>query len=161
MNKPQVADDYPMLPIANGERHASTGRFLPGNTASKGRKFPHAAHAMAIRQAFMETVQPEDVAEIVGTLLRQAKAGDVYSAKLILDRVAPQKDFEAAANSPEPEDRQKIDMSSLTDEQLEVLASIGNHDAAKEEQARKEQLARLSLEEKRTMLGLYRKMNGR
>lgn len=78
-----TAEAYPAIPRAHG------GRFGPGNQAAAGRRNPAAAHAVAIRQAFMERVTLEDVGEIVDTLLRQAKAGDIYSAKLILDRVAP------------------------------------------------------------------------
>ena len=43
--------------------------------------------AYAYQQAFLAKVSPDDVAAIGEALLKQAKAGDLVAAKLLLDRV--------------------------------------------------------------------------
>lgn len=113
-----ATEAFPLIPRAKG------GQFAPGNQAANGRANPAAAHAKAIKQAFMDAVRPEDVSEIIQTLVRQAKGGDIYSAKLILDRVAPQKVFEEAANEVAGAPAKRVDMSRLTLEQVEALAAI-------------------------------------
>lgn len=60
------------------------GTFAPGNQAACGHK--RRQHMAKLRAAFTEAVTPEDVHEIVSTLVRQAKDGCAVSAKLVLDR---------------------------------------------------------------------------
>ncbi len=59
-----------------------------------------ARRALAFRQAFLESVTPEDVKAIGSTLLELAKAGNLSAAKLVLDRVlgsAAVADWDASA----------------------------------------------------------------
>lgn len=77
-------------PIANGpdgDRDAQ-GRFLPGNRGGPGN--PLAARVAKLRSALIEAVSAEDVREIVETLVRLAKGGDLGAARLILDRTLGQ-----------------------------------------------------------------------
>ena len=60
------------------------GRFAPGNKGGPGN--PHAAKVAELRSALLEAVTPEDIAEVVGSLLTQAKAGDIAAAKVLFDR---------------------------------------------------------------------------
>jgi len=60
------------------------GRFLPGNRAAKGN--PYARHVAKLRAALMRAVTPLDVQEIIDSLVRAAKAGDINAARIILER---------------------------------------------------------------------------
>ena len=46
-----------------------------------------ASRAIGYREAFLETVTPEDVRVISLALLERAKSGDTQAARLVLDRV--------------------------------------------------------------------------
>lgn len=46
-----------------------------------------ARRAIGYREAFLETVTPEDVRAISTALLERAKSGDAVAARLVLDRV--------------------------------------------------------------------------
>jgi hypothetical protein len=43
--------------------------------------------ALEYREAFLETVTPEEVRAIGAALLERAKAGDPIAARLVLDRI--------------------------------------------------------------------------
>ena len=58
--------------------------FKTGNPGGPGN--PFAARAGRIRAALLEAVTDDDVAEVVAALVREAKAGNVPAARVLLDR---------------------------------------------------------------------------
>jgi hypothetical protein len=76
----------PLTPSAGGAakpgQDPASGRFLPGNKLGRGN--PHYRRLAANRTAFLEAVGPEQVKELAGRLLRQALAGNLEAAKLVL-----------------------------------------------------------------------------
>jgi hypothetical protein len=60
------------------------GRFIKGNKAAVGN--PNAARVARLRTALLAAVSPDDISDIIKSLVRQAKSGDVAAAKLLLDR---------------------------------------------------------------------------
>jgi hypothetical protein len=76
-------NDSPSPTDVNGR--GDKGRFAPGNRLAKGN--PFARHVAKLRSALFKAVKPADLIEVVASLLRQAKTGDVASAKEILQRL--------------------------------------------------------------------------
>ena len=70
-------------PTTNGRN--SAGRFLPGNPGGPGN--PHAGKVGKLRTALVEAVTEQDIAEVVASLVKAAKSGDIPAAKLLFDRV--------------------------------------------------------------------------
>jgi len=70
------------------DRDKSSGRFLPGNKASKGN--PQAAKVARLRAALLDAVKPSDMAAIIKSLIDKAKDGDIQAAKIILERTLGQ-----------------------------------------------------------------------
>lgn len=68
---------------ANGRDAA--GRFTSGCKGGPGN--PHMARVARLRQAMFDAVTDADLKAIVKVLVQQAKAGDVVSAKEVLDRL--------------------------------------------------------------------------
>jgi len=68
----------------NGGRDSS-GRFTAGNTVAKGN--PYAKRVAAFRQALMDAVTVEDIAQIARALVAKAKGGDTVATRIILDRL--------------------------------------------------------------------------
>lgn len=68
----------------NGRDEA--GRFAVGNSGGPGGS-PYAKRCAQLRQALIEAVAEEDIRNIVMALVRQAKTGDVQSARLLFDRL--------------------------------------------------------------------------
>lgn len=62
----------------------SNGRFARGNPGGPGN--PHAKRAGQLRSAVLNAVTEEDMNEIIRSLIEAAKAGDVQSAKVVLER---------------------------------------------------------------------------
>ncbi|MFM9963349.1 MAG: hypothetical protein ACKV2Q_19235 [Planctomycetaceae bacterium] len=71
-----------MAPTANGRSPA--GQFLVGNPGGPGN--PHASKVGKLRSAMLNAVSEADIQAVIRTLIEQAKAGDVPSCKLLLDR---------------------------------------------------------------------------
>jgi uncharacterized protein YbcI len=59
--------------------------FQPGNKLAHGNRQAKQFHE--IRAALLAAVKPKDMAEIIAVLVRQAKGGDVASAKEVMDRI--------------------------------------------------------------------------
>ena len=71
---------------SNGEdRDTATGRFLPGNCYGHGN--PMSKQVNRLRAALLRAVDEDDVDDVIRTLVRQAKAGDVAAAKVLLERL--------------------------------------------------------------------------
>ena len=68
-----------------GGRDAVTGRFLQGNPGGPGN--PMGKQLNRLRAALIRAVDDDDLEEVIGTLVRQAKGGDVASAKVLLERL--------------------------------------------------------------------------
>jgi hypothetical protein len=63
------------------EAHDERGRFKVGNRGGPGN--PFARQVAALRQAILERLTPQDVQEIVGSLINLAKEGSFQAAKLL------------------------------------------------------------------------------
>ena len=68
-----------------GTERDSRGRFLQGNPGGPGNPLNKAVHRL--RAALIRAVSEDDLEAVIGTLLRQAKDGDVPSAKVLLERL--------------------------------------------------------------------------
>ena len=72
-------------PSANGDNgRDERGRFTNGNGGGPGN--PHARQVAKLRAAMIAAVSEQDIEAIVGTLIEQAKGGDVRAAQVVLDR---------------------------------------------------------------------------
>jgi hypothetical protein len=80
VTEPTASNGQPAAQEARDPR----GRFAPGNRAAKGN--PLAKKAAQLRGALLRAVSSGDLRIVVKELVRQAKAGDVQAAKLLLDR---------------------------------------------------------------------------
>lgn len=78
-----AADNLQPSPDGSNGRQAG-GRFAAGN--SYGRGNPHARQTAALREALLSAVTPDDVLDVVRSLLEQAKLGNVQAARELLDR---------------------------------------------------------------------------
>lgn len=72
----------PSPTVDNGRE--ATGRFAAGNTFARGN--PHAKAVQELRSALIAAVTPEDVQEIITSLVKAAKGGDTIAAREVLDR---------------------------------------------------------------------------
>lgn len=61
------------------------GKFKPGNKLGKGN--PFAGRVAKLRAIALDAVTEEDMKEVIATLIRKAKEGDIAAAKLLLDRI--------------------------------------------------------------------------
>jgi len=72
-------------PSQNGSNgRGPGGRFAKGNPGGPGN--PLARQVQALRVALVNAVTPKDIGAMVKRLTRQAKKGDVASAKVLFDR---------------------------------------------------------------------------
>ncbi len=71
-------------PSPNGhiDRDAS-GRFAIGNAGGPGN--PHARRIAKLRSALLAAIKPDDLRDVVASLLVATKAGDVAAARLLLE----------------------------------------------------------------------------
>src|SRR5678815_783739 len=76
-------NDAPSPTGSNGR--GSNGKFAPGNQHAKGN--PFAKRVARLRSALFKAVTPADLNDVVASLLKQAKAGDVASIKELLQRL--------------------------------------------------------------------------
>jgi len=75
----------PLDPFGNGDCRDSRGRFARGNPGGPGN--PRARQVAQLREALVGAVSATDLRAIVRTLVKQARDGDVVSAREVLDRV--------------------------------------------------------------------------
>ena len=82
----RITDDMidPPSPTAPNGRSAN-GRFGHGNTCARGN--PHARRVARLRAELLRTVGPQDLREVIETLLSRAKAGEIAAAKEVLQRL--------------------------------------------------------------------------
>jgi len=73
-------------PSPNGTNgRGEAGRFSKGNPGAHGN--PYARSVARLRQALFDSIGPDDLAEVIGALLKSAKEGDVAAAKELLQRL--------------------------------------------------------------------------
>lgn len=72
------------MPNTDGNRNEQ-GRFIKGNRAGKGR--PIGSKVDALRRSLIDSVTPDDIREIIGAVILQAKNGDLNAAKLVFNQV--------------------------------------------------------------------------
>ncbi len=70
---------------SNGGNRDDGGRFAPGNPGGPGN--PRVRALAAHQQAIADALTPEDVAEVMRALHRAATSGDMFAAKVLLDRI--------------------------------------------------------------------------
>lgn len=63
------------------------GRFVKGNKAAKGHRNPNAAKVQQIYQALVKAVSVSDIRAIMKVLVKNAREGDLYCAREILNRL--------------------------------------------------------------------------
>ena len=68
----------------NGAKRDPAGRFLPGTAPGPGN--PYVQQLSAWRSAVADTITADDVAEVVGVLLKKALAGEPWAVRELLDR---------------------------------------------------------------------------
>ena len=68
---------------SNGGRDKH-GRFARGNPGGPGN--PYARQVGRLRATMINAIQPDDLAEVIETLLEMAKSGNIAASKLLLDR---------------------------------------------------------------------------
>lgn len=108
-------------PSANGwtDTRDARGRFGRGNAGGPGN--PHAAAVARLRAAMLETVTPEDFAEIARVLVRAAKGGDLAAAQFLFDRALGK-----PPTAPDLSVRAEADPVDLDDDALvQALAAAG------------------------------------
>ena len=71
--------------VTSNDRNGK-GQFVKGNTAAKGIPKEHARKVMEIRTAILQAVEPEEVLEIMHTLVEEAKGGNIAAAREVFDR---------------------------------------------------------------------------
>jgi hypothetical protein len=85
----------------------ANGRFTPGSQCSRGN--PFARKCAELRQALVNAVTPQDIAEIVAKLMEKAKAGDAAAARVL---------FSYALGRPAP----AVDPDTINQQELQTLA---------------------------------------
>ncbi len=84
----KIEDDDTALDLceSNDEsRDTATGRFLQGNSYGHGN--PLGKQVNRLRAALIRAVDEDDLDQVIRTLVRQAKGGDVAAAKVLLERL--------------------------------------------------------------------------
>ena len=72
-------------PLPNGGNGRDRlGRFAKGNPGGPGN--PHAAAVGAWRSALAKSVTPDDLQDVIGQLLKQAKDGEPWAIRELLNR---------------------------------------------------------------------------
>jgi len=73
-------------PSPNGAdgRDLKTGRFVAGNRGGPGN--PFASKVARLKSALLESVDEQDVRDVIASLVHQAKNGDTVAAMFLLDR---------------------------------------------------------------------------
>lgn len=81
-----MSDATPATRHPQSPDHRADGRFAPGNRAALNRGNPHAAKVMAWRGALADAVTPDDIRAVVLRLVSEAKAGEGWAVRELLDR---------------------------------------------------------------------------
>ena len=60
------------------------GRFGPGNRAGRGN--PMAKKVQQLRAALLKAIKPNDIRDVIETMLKSAKGGDIAAGRELLSR---------------------------------------------------------------------------
>lgn len=93
-----MGDDTPSTTGPSGRD--GRGRFTEGNRASVGN--PHAAAVAKFRAVLLASVTEEDLAAVVRVLVDQAKMGEGWAVKEMLDRLVGRPRLDAASEEDQP-----------------------------------------------------------
>lgn len=86
-------------PSTNGANgRDANGRFASGNAGGPGN--PNARRSAELRQAVLDAVSADDIAEVIRKLIEMAKSGDPAAIKELLNRVIGRPAQVAAEDSP-------------------------------------------------------------
>jgi hypothetical protein len=98
------------------EARDESGRFKTGNRGGPGN--PFARQVAALRQAILERLTPQDVQEIVGSLISLAKEGNFQAAKLLFA-------YGIGKPQPAPEPDEGNDYREATPMKQDAAAVVG------------------------------------
>lgn len=87
-----------------------SGRFLPGNPGGPG-PTGLALRVNKFRRTLLDTVTAEDIQAIARTLVREAKAGDAFSARLVLAYCLGEPSEIAKASAQEAQEAALVEQS--------------------------------------------------
>lgn len=98
--------------------------FKKGNPGGPGN--PYVQKQALLRKALIEAVGTDDMQDIIKSLIANAKAGDVMSAKEVFDRVIGKatQPLEITGKDGEPISTRSIDLTVLTVTELEMLLKL-------------------------------------
>jgi len=120
-------DEIPSATVADGIRapepagadRGANGRFVAGNKASCGN--PHARRVAQLRSVFLSAATPEKMQRLAEALFRQAEAGDVAAARLVLAYTLGQP---GPAGDPDALDLDEWKLAAAMPDQAEFLATV-------------------------------------
>lgn len=83
-----MADDVDKKQQGNGEKPRGSGKFTKGNTAGSKTTGTHIDHTTKLKFAeiFKAAITFEDIKDIAAAMVKEARAGNVKAASMILDR---------------------------------------------------------------------------
>jgi hypothetical protein len=109
-----MSNDNKLEPSTNGDNgRLPDGRFAPGNPGGPGN--PCAAAVAGWRAVLVEAVTPDDIRAVLAELVKQAKAGERWAVKELLDRCLGRATL---PTEPDDADRQEV---QLPEDFLETL----------------------------------------
>lgn len=115
-DKKAIPDSSVQLsPISDGGR-ASDGRFTKG--AKPGPGNPYNAQVQTLRRSMLSAVTPQDIAEIIQTLVSSAKAGDTAAIKLLFSYCVGQ------PHQPVAPDRTEVENLELQEKRMAAESQI-------------------------------------
>jgi hypothetical protein len=111
------------------EMGRSDGRFAKGNSGGPGN--PYNATVQKLRAAMVRAISPEDIAEVIGQVLTQAKEGNLAAVKLLLSYTIGQPHQTIQPDRAELDAVEIRNKTELTNEQIAQrarFAAIYNRD---------------------------------
>lgn len=106
----------PDRPAARPSDRDARGRFTPGNKGGPGN--PFARKSVALRQALLDAVTPEDIQLLVRHLIQQAREGEVAAARLVLAYAIGKPDRAVDPDTLDVQEFQLWQQSAVAQEEL-------------------------------------------
>lgn len=110
-------------PSSNGDNGRDAGgRWAKGNRGGPGN--PHARRVARLRAELLRAVSPQDLREIVLSLVAKAKAGDILAAREVLDRLfgRPAQALDVAARVSDERGQSPFEGEPLAERQKRIEA---------------------------------------
>ena len=111
-----ISDAEVQISQVLSDGRAPDGRFSKG--AKPGPGNPYNAQVQTLRRAMLSAVTPEDVSEIVATLVKEAKTGDAAAIKLLFSYCVGQ------PNQPVTPDRSELENTEIQDKLLGARSQL-------------------------------------